>query len=35
MVALYAKNEKADVSPRDKKRFAALVKEITDQWRRK
>ena len=35
MVALYAKNEKADVSPRGKKRFAALVKEIMDQWRRK
>lgn len=35
LVALYAKNEKADLSAREKKKFAALVKEITGQWRRK
>jgi hypothetical protein len=35
LVALYAKNEKADLSAAEKKKFAALVKEITDQWRKK
>jgi hypothetical protein len=35
LLALYAKNEKADVSARDKKKFVALVKEIAAQWRRK
>jgi len=35
LVALYAKNEKADFSAKDKKKFAALVKEITAQWQRK
>jgi hypothetical protein len=34
-VAIYAKNEKADLSAQDKKKFAALVKEITAQWQRK
>jgi len=35
LVALYAKNEKADLSAQDKRKFAALVKEITAQWHRK
>jgi hypothetical protein len=35
LVAIYAKNEKADVSSQEKKRFTALVKEIVAQWRRK
>jgi hypothetical protein len=35
LVAIYAKNEKADVSAQDKRKFTALVKEITAQWRRK
>jgi hypothetical protein len=35
LVAIYAKNEKADVSAQDKRKFAALVKEITAQWQRK
>ena len=35
LLALYAKNEKADVSAQDKKKFVALVKEITAQWQRK
>jgi hypothetical protein len=35
LLALYAKNEKADLSAREKKEFAALVKEIVAQWRRK
>jgi len=30
----YAKNEKGDLSAREKKKFAALVQEIKDQWRR-
>ena len=32
LVAIYAKNEKADVSPQEKRKFVALVKEITAQW---
>jgi hypothetical protein len=35
LVAIYAKNEKADVSPHEKKKFAGLVKEIVAQWRKK
>jgi hypothetical protein len=35
LLALYAKNEKADLSARDKKEFTGLVKEITAQWQRK
>ena len=35
LVALYAKNEKADLSAQDKKRIVALVKEITAQWQRR
>jgi hypothetical protein len=31
----FAKNEKADVSAQEKRKFAALVKEITAQWQRK
>lgn len=35
LLALYAKNERADVSARDKRTFIALVKEITASWQRK
>jgi mRNA-degrading endonuclease RelE of RelBE toxin-antitoxin system len=35
LVALYAKNEKADLSAEDKRKFTALVKGITEQWQRK
>lgn len=35
LLALYAKNEKADVSARDKRAFIALVKEIAASWQRK
>lgn len=35
LVALYAKNEKGDLSGQEKKQFAALVQEITNQWRRR
>jgi hypothetical protein len=35
VVAIYAKNEKADLSAQDKKKFVALAKEITAQWQRK
>jgi hypothetical protein len=35
LMALYAKNEKADLSARDKKALAAHLKEITASWRRK
>src|SRR5580704_6087532 len=35
LVAIYAKNEKADVSAQEKKKFTTLVKEITAQWQRK
>ena len=35
LVAIYAKNEKADVSAQEKRKFTALVKEITAQWQRK
>jgi hypothetical protein len=35
LVAIYAKNEKADVSAQEKRKFTALVKEITVQWQRK
>jgi len=34
-VAIYAKNEKADLSAQDKKQFTVLVKEIAAQWPRK
>jgi hypothetical protein len=35
LVAIYAKNEKADASAEEKRKFTALVKEITAQWQRK
>lgn len=35
LAALYAKNEKGDLSGQEKRKFAALVQEIKDQWRRK
>ena len=35
LVALYAKNEKGDLSGQEKRKFAALVQEITGQWRRR
>ena len=35
LLAIYAKNEKADLTARDKTEFTALVKEITTQWQRR
>ena len=35
LMALYAKNEKADLTARDKKALATDLKEITASWRRK
>jgi hypothetical protein len=35
LMALYAKNEKADLSARDKKELAGDLKEIMASWRRK
>ncbi|MGE3869025.1 MAG: type II toxin-antitoxin system RelE/ParE family toxin [Pseudorhodoplanes sp.] len=35
LLALYAKNEKSDLSAAEKKELAGLVKEIADQWKRK
>jgi hypothetical protein len=35
MMALYAKNEKADLSTREKREFTAYAKEAVAQWRRK
>jgi hypothetical protein len=35
LVALYAKNEKADLTVREKTKFETLVKEIVAQWQRK
>jgi RelE toxin of RelE / RelB toxin-antitoxin system len=35
LMALYAKNEKADLTSQDKKAMAAALKEITGSWRRK
>ena len=35
LMALYAKNEKADLSAREKKEFAAYAKEAVTQWRRR
>jgi len=35
LVALYAKNEKSDLTTQEKKSFATLVQEIVSQWRRK
>ena len=35
LLALYAKNEKSDLTAREKKSFATLVQEIVAQWRKK
>lgn len=35
LLAIYAKNEKDDLSAAEKKEFARLVKEIVAQWKRK
>jgi hypothetical protein len=35
VMALYAKNEKADLRPREKKALAGTLKEIMASWRRK
>ncbi len=35
LMALYAKNEKADLTARDKKGLAVALKEIVASWRRK
>lgn len=35
LMALYAKNEKADLNAREKKEFTAYAKEAVTQWRRK
>jgi len=35
LLALYAKNEKGDLTVAEKKEFVALVKEIVAQWKRK
>ena len=35
LLALYAKNEKSDLSAREKKGFTTLVQEIVAQWQRK
>ena len=35
LMALYAKNEKADLTSQDKRAFAATLREITASWRRK
>jgi hypothetical protein len=35
LVAIYAKNEKADLSAQEKKKFAAYAKEAVIQWRRR
>jgi mRNA-degrading endonuclease RelE of RelBE toxin-antitoxin system len=32
LLAVYAKNERSDLSAADKKQFAAMVKEIVAQW---
>lgn len=35
LMAIYAKNEKADLSDRDKKKSVQYAKEFVAQWRRK
>jgi mRNA-degrading endonuclease RelE of RelBE toxin-antitoxin system len=35
LLALYAKNEKGDLSAREKRELAGLVKEVVAQWRRR
>jgi hypothetical protein len=34
-LALYAKNEKGDLTAAEKREFAASIKEIVTQWKRK
>jgi hypothetical protein len=34
LMALYAKNEKADLSAKEKKEFAAYARDAVTQWRR-
>jgi hypothetical protein len=35
LLALYAKNEKSDLSAAEKKEFSVFVKEIVAQWKRR
>src|SRR5271170_5575319 len=35
IMALYAKNEKADLNARERKEFAAYAKDAVTQWRRR
>jgi hypothetical protein len=35
LLTLYAKNEKSDVTARDKKEYAELTKELIEQWSRR
>lgn len=35
LLALYAKNEKADLSSSDRREFATLTSELAKQWKRK
>lgn len=35
LVAVYAKNEKSDLSAAEKKEFAGLLKTFVAQWRRR
>lgn len=35
LLAIYAKNEKGDLTAAERKEFAGLVKELATQWKRK
>ena len=35
LLAIYAKNDKADLTAGEKKEFSALVKDIVARWKRK
>lgn len=35
LLALYAKNEKGDLTAKEKKDFSGLLKELVTQWRKK
>lgn len=35
LLALYAKNEKSDLTATEKREFSGLVMELVDQWKRK
>jgi hypothetical protein len=35
LLAIYAKNEKGDLTAAEKREFSGLVKELVAQWRRK